>query len=716
MNVSLISMKIESFKGIKSKTFTPDGHNAIISGKNGKGKTTFADAFNWVLRGKDSEEKSDFSIMPLDKDNNIIKGLSAGVEIVIALHSDRTGAETHTIRRVMKERIVKNEVKGYTTDYWIDEVPKKQKEFIAEIADMIPEDEFRILTDPQYFCEKLHWSDQREMLTRMTPTFKEPEEFKPLIKAMAGRLLDDYRKIIVGRRKTSVDERDEINPRVDEQQKILKQYAGDQDATLDTQRAGLIASVTKLDDQRTELLNSEKERTKKIDRLNALKTEKSNREAALRNDTVGHQPLHDERAKINDDIEAKELVATKLTKEVTSTKAAMSLTCDDLEQCQKELDKIRTDYLDVTNADFSGETCSACGQTLPPDSIAKMEERRDGNAKYLAAVGNGKKAEKRSIQVQIDTQKAELQTVNEALDKANIELRDANTFASGQIAKIDEMLKNRVKIEPENDPAWKQLVADIAEAETAIGDPLTDQLAAIEAKRTEKTDSIATIDKTLSAADTMTAANNRIKELTAREKELGAIIAELDGQLNEISRYQMYQSTAIETAVNDKFEFVKFKLFNVLLNESVEPCCVALLDGKPYPDCSYGERKLIGADIINVMSKHFDLVAPVFVDNSESLTYSLPLPGQVICLQVKECELDIHINIPEAPKEVPTVVDEVSSSPSKEVLDKCKSRLEPKPECETQYYCKDCKKPFKEPSGESIQKCPHCYSLNFEEL
>ncbi|MDO8302887.1 MAG: hypothetical protein Q7T18_06585, partial [Sedimentisphaerales bacterium] len=86
-------------------------------------------------------------------------------------------------------------------------------------------------------------------------------------------------------------------------------------------------------------------------------------------------------------------------------------------------------------------------------------------------------------------------------------------------------------------------------------------------------------------------------------------------------------------AVNGKFKYVSFKLFNRLLNGNIEPTCVAMLDGVPYQDMSYGQKIRVGIDILSVLSNHYGLHVPLVIDNSESLTYPVEFDGQTIQLR-----------------------------------------------------------------------------------
>jgi hypothetical protein len=161
---------------------------------------------------------------------------------------------------------------------------------------------------------------------------------------------------------------------------------------------------------------------------------------------------------------------------------------------------------------------------------------------------------------------------------------------------------------------------------------MSEQLEAIEAERKAKEAELTTINTALSQADSIKKGRARIAELEAEEKSLAQKIANIDKQLQEIQDYQQEISSIVESAVNGKFSHVKFKLFNNLINGSIEDCCEATLNGVPYPDCSYGQKILIGIDIINVLAEHYEYSVPLFIDNAESLTIPIEAKSQTIKL------------------------------------------------------------------------------------
>ena len=59
MDMKLLHLAIDNFKGYQHLAMGFQGRCASIYGDNGTGKTTIYDAFTWLLFGKDSRGRGD---------------------------------------------------------------------------------------------------------------------------------------------------------------------------------------------------------------------------------------------------------------------------------------------------------------------------------------------------------------------------------------------------------------------------------------------------------------------------------------------------------------------------------------------------------------------------------------------------------------------------------------------------------------------------------
>ena len=64
----------------------------------------------------------------------------------------------------------------------------------------------------------------------------------------------------------------------------------------------------------------------------------------------------------------------------------------------------------------------------------------------------------------------------------------------------------------------------------------------------------------------------------------------------------------------------------------------------PYSDVNNAHKIIAGLDIINTLSEVYDKIAPIFIDNRESINELCPLKAQVINLIVtQDSKLKIEV-------------------------------------------------------------------------
>lgn len=615
MNMKLNKITIENFKGIKSFEVELNGENAVVKAENGVGKTTIYDAFLWLLFGKNSEGKADFEIRPLDGNNQPLKGLVTVVEAVI-----ECDGKNHTLRKELHERVVKKQIRGYETVCKIDEVPKKIGEYNAYIAALIPEDTFKLLTDLNYFGGKMHWTDRRSVLLDMVSEIGTPDGFDELLDKLNDRTIDEYKKVLAGQKKGYEKERDEINPRIDELQKGLggNGYVDKLDTEeIARERVRLRTRLVNLDTKRKELLGQEKQRQEAGEQVYILEKKKARREAELANDTSNVKKYLDEK-------NITEVKVAKLKQEVIIEDSTVKDAQSTLGSLQVELEKVRQKFIALSEAEVT-TNCYACGQKVPDDRLAENAEKRKAEIAEVVKKGNNLKAA-------IVDGKRVLKELNEELQQARARHNDAEAAKQKRFAEIDTAIAADEKTPPEKDSLWQALCFDIKEAEAQIGEPVAESLEKIERERDSQQDYVTQLDKALAHADRIKQDKARIVELEEREKELAEKIAEIDGQLTCIDDYKTAESRLIEDKVNGMFKYVEFKLFDRLLNGGMSDCCEATLAGVPYSDMSAGQKIFAGIDIVNVLSEHYGISVPMFIDHAESLTLPIEADTQTIRL------------------------------------------------------------------------------------
>jgi DNA repair exonuclease SbcCD ATPase subunit len=135
-------------------------------------------------------------------------------------------------------------------------------------------------------------------------------------------------------------------------------------------------------------------------------------------------------------------------------------------------------------------------------------------------------------------------------------------------------------------------------------------------------------------------AEARIAELQRREESLAAEYAELERQQFLGEEFLRLKVARLEERINGCFRLARFRLFEQQVNGALcEVCEVLGPDRVPFNSgLNHAAQINTGLDIINSLSDHYGVTAPVFIDNAEAVTTLTETPAQLIRLLVSEGE------------------------------------------------------------------------------
>src|SRR5699024_10592144 len=262
--IKLLNLKLTNFKGIKSFELNANGEDMKVFGENATGKTTIFDAFVWLLFGKDSQNSTQFEIKTL-RDGKPIHKLNHEVEATLLVNGQEL-----TLKKVYKEKWTKKRgsvtesFSGHTTDYYIDGVPSKKKEYDEMIGSIVNEDVFKLLTNPLYFNEQLKWQDRRKTLLEIAGDITDEEiissneSLAKLTEILGNRSIDDHKKVIVAKRKEINQELERIPIRIDEINRNLPDVSGLNDEEIETKLNDLSSKIDAKNEQINNLRNGSK--------------------------------------------------------------------------------------------------------------------------------------------------------------------------------------------------------------------------------------------------------------------------------------------------------------------------------------------------------------------------------------------------------------------------------------------------------------------------
>ncbi len=625
--MNIIELELLNFKGIRSLLLDFQGCNARIIGNNATGKTTVMDAFIWLLTGKDHLGRSDlgFNIKTLDSDGQAIPMIEHSVRAV--LEQDGTSFElVRNFHEVWQKKTGTNAqtFSGHKTDYYIDGVPKSEKEYTTFIERIAPIPIICLLTMTGYFNEQIKADDRRRMLLDMcgdvdeSAMLAQPEfsELAPLVTRTVT--VSDLKK-------TKAAQKTKINDDI----KSIPTAIGVHSKYMDVDGLSLKDEQDTVKNLTGAIMAGEKQ-ILGLDSGEAL--------ASLRKDLT---ELEDEKIKFNTlQSQERERATGELKSEFLSAQDGAAETSRKILRAEKELSDLRIDldslakkrksateeYYAIEEKVFGGSTvCPTCGQQLPEDSISEaMAQFNENKAKELEAII----AKGKGIVASIGNAKADIETAEKSLEK----LREDQIVAETQV----DSLRKRISAinnapKPEFDSSKienkKNAILDLMRSSDDLREKYTKQVESLKEARSEHEKNISRLQNAEDAA-------KEIQKLKARERELAAAFEECEKIIALCDDFTNAKVKMLDDKISGAFRFAKFKLTETLVNGGIKEVCETLIDGVPYGAANNAARINIGLDIIEAFSIHYGITLPVFVDNAESVCWLYPMDAGPVKPQI----------------------------------------------------------------------------------
>ena len=643
--MKLMKLSLRNFKGIKSFDFEPGGNDAEILGENASGKTTVVDGFMWLLFGKDSQNKADFQIKTINKKGDVTHNLEHEVEGVIFTDKEITLKKVYAEKWTKKRGSATSEFTGHTTDHFVDGVPVSKSEYQNRVAEIAPEETFRLLTDPRFFNEQLHWQKRREILLDAFGDVTDADiiagnpKLKQLPAIIGDRKLEDHRKVIHGRRSEINKELDRIPVRIDEASRSLPDIADLSKVGIEKTVAGLTADIKK---KETEISRIEtggqvaelrKElRIKEAEFLDTRNNAQKGIYAQIQKKQSGLSKLVGQADDLGRQI-------SSFRKQIEINETELTAKSDQLSRLRELWKKINSE---LSPDDSPGEAvCPTCGQDLPEDQVQAATEKAVADYNELKAgrlsdnVETGKKTAAVVQQLKNDNTAFESQIAGLETDKTTIDQ---------QIENLKKEIADLEKTKP--DPKPPAEIADIERQIDVLKAGTEDQIKKIQEEILNLRAARGDQDDTLSEIRTSENLQRRIKDLEDEQKKLAAEFEKLESELNLCDEFTRAKVKVLEERINDKFKIAKFKMFEVQVNGGLAECCNAMVDGVPYSSMNNAARINSGLDIISTLSGIYEFSAPIFCDNAEAVNELFPVEAaQMIRLTVaKNKILKVNIN------------------------------------------------------------------------
>ncbi|EHS7200003.1 AAA family ATPase [Staphylococcus pseudintermedius] len=639
MHLRLNKLTIENFAGIKKQCFEFNGHNSKIHGANGTGKTTTATALQWLLfdKGLDGSTKS-FNPVPVDKNNNELYELIPTVEAEFTIDD-----HTLLLRKESRPKYTTNQKtnrkeysRSRTKRQFINEEPVKISDYKSRIKDVIDEDVFKLITNPAAF-NNLDWKKRREILFEIADPINNEDiinsndELKGLSDLLNDHDIETKKKIVSDKIKQINKEIQDIPTRINQESKGLQEV----EPLSDSELKQIESEIEALKQQRIEVKNGSKFielKNKLIDKEAELSRLKSNHNFEIDN------KIH----ALTNEFNAEQSTVLNYTSKIRVHNREIEHEEKRRKALLSDYKMIETNFKELQDKQFeytATNLCETCGQKLPADQIESVKQ------KALEKFNKEKSADLEVLTNKKDEMLNEGKKIKPVIEKIQTEIdkyqkyvEDASKKTEKIKTQIDEFKEKQTDVTETE--AYRAIVSEIEEIKQEqqnIQESIASTVLMIDEQIHDLYLKKSKFDERLIIIESNKRSEQRIKELRSKEDNLLDEKEEYACQLYQLNLFTTTKINMLTDNINKKFDMAEFKLFNQLVNGELEETCITLVDGVEYSGgLNNAARINVGLDIINSLCRHYNVTAPIFIDNAESVTDIIKTDAQQIQLIVSE--------------------------------------------------------------------------------
>lgn len=650
--IKLKSLHLVNFKGVRNLEVVFNDKRTVISGDNGTGKTTIFDAFTWLLFGKDSTGRSDsnFNIKTIDPlTKKPILHLEHSVIGVISVDGKEMKLQRNYVEKWVKPRGTTEEtLKNHETEFYLNDVKlATKKEYESEVAAILTEDIFRMITNPFYFIS-LKVDAQKELLFDMAGGISDDEvaaikpEYIELLAQLSGRSLSQFSKEVAAKKKACNDVLAVIPSQIDTARRLMPESEDWEALEIELQKKK--QRLTEIDNQITDKSKiNEQENQRKLEIQRTIGEKRMslvNRQNEIRASAGA------ERNEVLMKLKDLEYNHKSETRDLELNRSSLSNCESEIRRIEETLAVLRNEYRQI-NAETiqypeGAFVCPTCKRQLEVDDIEakqnellanfnqnkakRLKENKDKGFS-LAELKNKKEAERDSI----------LSKINESVDRIalierEIEVQKANI---PEAPDVDAMIKD--------DPTCISLNNEIADLNNQINiESKPVDVSELNFAKSSLNDNIQELYKRLAKRDQIERTQKEIEELEEKRIQNNQAKADLEKWEFTAMSFQKDKDAKLIEKINSMFEVVSFSFVTEQLNGGEKLTCVCTVNGTPYPDVNTAGKVNAGLDIINAICRYKGVSAPIFIDNSESVNKIIPTVSQVINLVVSKDKLTVN--------------------------------------------------------------------------
>ncbi len=641
----ILSLKMENFRGIKELEIDFRGYDTDIYGANGAGKTTVGNAICWLIMDRPMTEEPNFDPKTVGQHNlHHVASVKVALDDGKEVEFKKDFYEKWTRKRGQATA----EFSGHTTDYYIDGVPAKEKEYIkaVEAACGVSVAQMKPLMILSYFSETMKVDERRALLfdacgdisdaevIERTPELADLETFLVIPgKKNALYTTEQYLKIAKAQRAELNDRLKTIPARIDEAKKAVPEDAEDE--------ATIRAKIAEQEKDKQALLEQARQAGTENGRAEAIRAAIAGLNTEIQTKRAAYiKANNDANEETNREIDALRAEQRAAREKASALDEEQQKTSSLRDRLQQDRASLLDEYgkIHAKQWDKARETCPTCGRELPSEEI-----------EHLRAEFNRTKSEKL----------AEINQRGQACSQAKIQELEARLviLSDEHRAALDDVLAVDRKIEavsaklmkapdfedtPECAEIRKRIAklcaeqCDLKAADSEVDNVRNQQIAAIIAAIDEI---IAGLNLKLAERQAAEKSKSRVSELENELRQTGAEMEKVEHGIHLCEEFTRAKVRMVEGNINNHFKGIRFQLFKDQINGGLKETCDIMM---PSPSGAWVEYKSANTaaqvngslEVIDFLNEHYGVELPVIMDKAGEVTNPAEIREQFIRLIV----------------------------------------------------------------------------------
>lgn len=627
--ITLESIEIRNFKGVRHLFMESKGRHCVITGDNGTGKTSIYDAYLWCLFGTTSSPNT--KVQTLNKNNDVIHHIETSVTMVLRIDNEYNITVESRLNEKWDAVGTPNErFKGTTIQRYYNGTPLSLKEYNSKLEAICDIKTWQMLSNIHSFYS-MKMEDRRKMLMSIAGSIDEEniaKAFPVVIQATQERkTIEELTKQTKSTKKRAEDNLNKIPAAIDAQDRLIIVEDWDIIEAEINRISQSIADIDRyLEASPDELaaVSSYKEKVKTLE-------EKYN--------SVYHKKAQENKniiSKTEDNLKKAKLKLFSIEHNYYTAKKTADEQVENLACLTEEKESLKQQWRNVNKEEFSyhdTDVCPVCGNPFTDE--LKDKHRTTAFDEFLAHKQEtlGKLETKvKLLNNQITALRGEVSIYNEVKEPS---LRQDIANAESDVNSIKETLNRLYSYNVDNDDELRHIKRELEIA--AAQAPCVNNSEKDE-KKLQKEQLLNTKEvliKKLSGKEMNLRIEQEKQRLSGEASQLSQVIADCDNALYQIRQFKKAKVDAVEAAVNKHFKLVTWKFFEKnITNDEEKEICTCILNGVEYESQNTASKVNMSVDILSGLSKAKGISVPMFIDNTESVTELLPSDNQQIALEV----------------------------------------------------------------------------------